>query len=93
MRKYENEKVPLNVIKKKFRGDRHPDVLSGRKNEEDIILEFFDCFNINYEILNLDSKQNSNNVDFEIFANFYEYVSFIYPDDKEFANIVRTSWN
>ena len=32
-------------------------------------------------------------VDFEIFANFYEYVSFIYPDDKEFANIVRASWS
>lgn len=89
----ENEKVPLNVIKKKFRGDRHPDVLSGRKTEEEIILEFLDCFNINYEILSLDSKQNSNNVDFEIFANFYEYVSFIYPDDKEFANVVRASWN
>ena len=89
----ENEKIPLNVIKKKFRGDRHPDVLSGRKTEEEIILEFLDCFNINYEILNLDSNQNSNNVDFEIFANFYEYVSFIYPDDKEFAEIVRVSWS
>ena len=89
----ENEKVPLNIIKKKFRGDRHPDMLSGRKTEEEIILEFLDCFNINYEILNLDSKQNSNYVDFEIFANFYEYVSFIYPDDKEFANIVRASWS
>ena len=83
----------MNIIKKKFRGDRHPDVLSGRKTEEEIILEFLDCFNINYEILNLDSKQNSNYVDFEIFANFYEYISFIYPDDKEFANIVRASWS
>ena len=72
--------------------------MSGRKNEEEIILEFLDCFNINYEILNLDTKsQNSNNgqnlVDFEIFANFYEYVSFIYPNDKEFDNVVRASWN
>ena len=93
-----NDRVPLNIIKKIFKADSHPDVLSGRKNEEEIILEFLDCFNINYEILNLDTKsQNSNNgqnfVDFEIFANFYEYVSFIYPNDKEFDNVVRASWN
>ena len=94
----ENDLVPLNLIKKKFKANRHPDILSGKKNEDEIILEFLDCFNINYEILNLDSKnQNSNNaqnlINFEIFANFYEYVSFIYPDDKEFDNIVKASWN
>ena len=93
-----NDRVPLNYIKKAFKCSNHPDVLSGRKNEEEVVLEFLDCFNINYEILNLDSKsQTSNNgqniIDFEIFANFYEYVSFIYPNDKDFDNIVRCSWN
>jgi len=94
----ENDKVPLNLIRKKFKAHKHPDVLNGLKKEEDIILEFLDCFNINYEILNLDFKiqkaiNNSRFVDFEIFANFYEYVSYIYPDDKEFENIVYLSWN
>ena len=93
----ENDLVPLNLIKKKFKANRHPDILSGKKNEDEIILEFLDCFNINYEILNLDSKsQASNNdqslIDFEIFANFYEYVSFIYPNDKDFDTIVSSSW-
>ena len=93
-----NDRIPLNLIKKRFKAEGHPDVLKGRKNEEDIILEFLDCFNINYEILNLDSKsQTSNNgqilIDFEIFANFYEYLSFLYPDDKEFNYIVSSCWN
>ena len=94
----ENDKVPLNLIKKVFKADKHPDVLNGLKKEEEIILEFLDCFNINYEILSLDSKINNDInsqriIDFEIFANFYEYVSFIYPNDKEFENIVNSSWN
>ena len=94
----ENDKVPLNLIKKVFKADKHPDVLNGLKKEEEIILEFLDCFNINYEILSLDSKINHDInsqriIDFEIFANFYEYVSFIYPNDKEFENIVNSSWN
>ena len=94
----ENDKVPLNIIKKLFKADKHPDVLNGLEKEEEIILEFLDCFNINYEILSLDSKINNDInsqriIDFEIFANFYEYVSFIYPNDKEFENIVNSSWN
>ena len=93
-----NDRVPLNLIKKKYKASNLPDVLNGAKNEDEFILEFLDCFNINYEILSLDSKsQISNNsqnmIDFEIFANFYEYVSFIYPNDKDFENIVSCSWN
>ena len=94
----DNDKVPLNLVKKKFKSNKHPDVLNGLRKEEDIILEFLDCFNINYDILNLDSKDgNEINgqkfVDFEIFANFYEYVSFLYPNDKEFENIINSTWN
>ena len=93
-----NDRIPLNLIKKKYKAHNHPDVLHGTKNEDELILEFLDCFNINYEILNLDSKSqtsgNSQNlIDFEIFANFYEYVSFIYPNDKDFENVVRSAWN
>ena len=47
--------------------------------------------------MNLDFKiekgiNNNRFVNFEIFANFYEYVSYIYPNDKEFENIVYSSW-
>ena len=93
-----NDKVPINLIRKQFKANKHPDVLNGLKKEEDIILEFLDCFNINYEIMNLDFKiekgiNNNRFINFEIFANFYEYVSYIYPNDNEFENIVYSSWN
>ena len=93
-----NDKVPINLIRKQFKANKHPDVLNGLKKEEDIILEFLDCFNINYEIMNLDFKiekgiNNNQFINFEIFANFYEYVSYIYPNDNEFENIVYSSWN
>ena len=93
-----NDKVPINLIRKQFKANKHPDVLNGLKKEEDIILEFLDCFNINYERMNFDFKiekgiNNNRFVNFEIFANFYEYVSYIYPNDKEFENIVYSSWN
>ena len=60
-------------------------------------MEFLDCFNLCYNILKLDNKdqnyENEDYVDFEIFGNFYEYVSFIYPRDKEFQKVVSSTWN
>ena len=82
----------------KYDAKRHPDVLKGKNTEDEKVMEFIDCFNLCYNILRMDNKEQNNNeeeeyVDFEIFANFYEYVSFIYPRDKEFQNVITSTWN
>ena len=91
------DKVPLNIIKMKYNPKKHPDVLNGKFREDEKLMEFLDCFNLCYNILKMDNKENNyldeEYVDFEIFANFYEYVSFIYPRDREFQNIVNATWN
>ena len=88
-------RVPLDVIKMKYNAKNHPDVLKGKFTEDGKILEFLDCFNMCYEILKMDNKKNDDYycVDFEIFANFYEYVSFIYPKDRDFQYVVSSTWN
>ena len=91
------DKVNLNVIKMKYNASKHPEVLNGKCTEDEKIIEFLDCFGLCYEILKLDSdiKNDDGNeyVDFEIFANFYEYVSFIYPKDRDFECVVKSTWN
>ena len=90
----ENEEIPLYILKNKYKAKEHPDVINGRKTENEKIKEFKECFDINYNIFN--TKQNFNNsmklVDFDMFANFYEYVSFIYEDDNEFKNLLISTW-
>ena len=57
-------------------------------------MEFGDSFDINYEITSVE-KTNSKIgkfIDFDIFANYYEYVSFIYPDDDDFVNLLISTW-
>ena len=92
-----DDKVNLNVVKMKYNPSEHPDVLNGKYSEDEKVMEFLDCFGLCYEILKLDSEMKSNDnkdyVDFEIFANFYEYVSFIYPNDRDFEYVVRSTWN
>ena len=91
------DKVSLNIIKMKYNAAKHPDVLIGKCSEDEKVMEFLDCFGLCYDILKLDSncKNDDNNeyVDFEIFANFYEYVSFIYPRDTDFERVVKATWN
>ena len=91
------DKVSLNMIKMKYNAAKHPDVLIGKCSEDEKVMEFLDCFGLCYDILKLDSncKNDDNNeyVDFEIFANFYEYVSFIYPRDTDFERVVKATWN
>ena len=91
------DKVPLDVIKMKYSAKKHPDVLNGKYTEDEKIMEFLDCFQMCYEILKMDNREqrdeNGEFVDFEIFANFYEYVSFIYPKDKDFQYVISSTWN
>ena len=90
----EKEEIPLNLIKNKYKAKRHPDVIIGIKTEEEKIREFRESFDINYNIFN--SRLNNENyrkmVDFDMFANFYEYVSFIYEEDKDFVNLLLSTW-
>ena len=68
-------------------GDKHPDVIEGKKHCEEVVLEFYDAFELNYTLL---AKEQY--VNFEIFANYYEYVAFVYKDDKLFERVVKGDW-
>ena len=87
----ENERIPIEYIKKKYDAKNHPEVISGKKNQEENLLEFIDCFGINFDLLN--PNINDNFVDFEIFANCYEYVAFVYDNDKIFGKILKSTFH
>ena len=88
------EELTLNEIKKKYKARSHPEVIMGKKTELEKIIEFGECFDINYEISNIEQVKNKYRkiVDFDTFANFYEYVSFIYSDDEDFTNLLISTW-
>ena len=90
----QTEKIDIDYIKLNYTADAHPEVRSGRKTEEEKILEFLDCFEINYCLLTGEEGNNSaeGQVEFELFANFYEYVAFIYQNDEQFIDVVRSTW-
>lgn len=89
----QNEKVDIDQLKMIYNPNNHPDVLSGKISDEEKLLEFHDCFEANFGLLANEGNDQGSYVNFEIFANFYEYVAFIHEDDKEFEKIVYSTWN
>ena len=88
-----NDKVLIDDIKMKFNAKKHISVLNGEKNEEEILCEFLDCFDLNNNLLITKDNQDENNmINFEEFANFYEYVSFLYDNDDEFIKLIENCW-
>ena len=83
----QNEQIDIDYIKMNYIGENHPDVLEGKKNCEEVVLEFYDAFELNYLLL---AKEQF--VNFEIFANYYEYVAFVYRDDELFERVVKAEW-
>ena len=89
-----DDNIFIDTIKKKYNPKGNPLVKSGKKNEEEISTEFLDCFELNYNLLTAVDNQNVTNlVSFEEFANFYEYVSFLYDNDDDFVEMVNESWD
>ena len=89
-----NDNIYIDTIKKKYNPKGNPLVKKGIKNEEEISTEFLDCFELNYNLLTTaENPETSNMVSFEEFANFYEYVSFLYDNDVEFCKMVEESWD
>ena len=89
-----NDNIFIDTIKRKYNPKGDPLVLQGIKNEEEVSTEFLDCFELNYNLLTAVDNQNVTNVvSFEEFANFYEYVSFLYDDDYQFIKLVNDSWD
>ena len=91
-----NNSVNINSIKNKFNAKNDIRIINKEKNEEEILCEFLDCFDLNLNLIyNKDIFWNKKiiNISFDEFANFYEYVSFIYDNDNDFIQLVNNSWN
>ena len=91
--------VSLELIKIKYNYKSHPKVLNKQQIDELILVEFFDSFELNYNLLasvDLLSKNNDNNnkgITYLEFLNYYEYVSFLHLVDEDFIIEVANCWN
>lgn len=83
-------KISFDTIINSYDPYKHPQVLNGQRNAEEVLGRFIDIFEYHFNLLNQD--KTDEDVTKEEFMEFYNYISACFFDDFEFENITTRVW-
>jgi len=83
--------LDINDIKDTYNAAKHPDVIQGKKTEEQILMEFLETFEIHHNIKH--GNQSDNKVTLDEFMEYYTNVSASIDNDEYFQLMMNNSWN
>ena len=83
-------KISFDTVRNSYNPCKHPEVLNGSRNADEVLGRFIDFFEYHFGLLN-PSKDNED-VTKEEFVEFYKYVSLLFDDDKYFENVMSRVW-
>ena len=81
-----------NFIKNNFRTKDHPDIITGKKNEEKVLSEFLDTFEYHFYLLDPNREKDSK-ITLEEFMEYYNYISMSIPNDHYFETLLTNIWD
>lgn len=87
--------INLAEYQKKYNATHHPDVKSGKRTEEEVLVEFMETFERHHALLK-DSpggKKGDQKVSLEEFVEYYNYVSCNIENDSYFDLMISNTWN
>ena len=84
--------IYLDDIREKYNANNHPDVISCKKTEEEVLAEFLDTFEYQFSLLN-DEKENEGKISFEEFLDYYNNISLGIKDDDYFEEMIKGVFN
>jgi len=85
-----NGTLEIADIKGVYNAKKHPDVINGKKTEDDVLLEFLETFETHHNILM--GKASDHMVSMEEFEEYYKNVSCSIDRDDYFALMMKNTW-
>ena len=85
--------VNINVMRNKFYPAGHPDVIIGRRTEQDILSEFLDNIDYHFNLLNQGKNNDDDEITNQDFIDFYRYISVGIASDGDFKKIINGVWS
>ena len=83
--------LEVDDIKEAYNATKHPDVLQGKRTEEQILIEFLETFEAH---LNLrEGTENDGRVSMDEFVEYYKNISVSIDNDDYFTLMMNNSWN
>lgn len=85
-----NGYVDINDIKGVYDASRHPDVLQGKKTEDQILMEFLETFETHHSCRGNGAPDHI--VTKEEFVEYYNNISASCPNDQYFELMMNNAW-
>ena len=82
--------IDINDVKGVYDGKKHPDVLSGKKTEDQILGDFLETFETAHSLRS--NKTPNHVVTNEEFIEYYNNISASIDDDKYFTLMINNAW-
>ena len=86
-----NGEISFDELQAKYSAKSHPEVLSGKKKEEEVLKEFMDTFQDTYNYLC--GTETDNIITLEEFMEYYENISMTIDNDEYFETMLNNAWN
>lgn len=83
--------LQIDEIKSAYNAKAHPDVINGKKSEDDCLYEFLDTFD--QHLINSKGNLKDRNVSLKEFMEFYNCLSCSIDTDYDFEQNVAMTWN
>jgi Ca2+-binding EF-hand superfamily protein len=83
--------LDIEDIKDVYNASKHPDVIQGKKTEQQILMEFLETFETHHNIRTQGS--NDSRITLEEFVEYYNNISASIDNDDYFALMMNNSWN
>jgi Ca2+-binding EF-hand superfamily protein len=83
--------IDINDIRGVYTADKHPDVLAGKKTEQQVLAEFLETFETAHSMRN--SQTPDHVVSKEEWVEYYNNVSASIDRDDYFALMMNNAWN
>ena len=85
--------IGIDDIRNAYNPKNHPDVISGKKTEDEVLAEFLDNLQYHFSLLKSDKEQENNKINIEQFLAFFNNISAGIEDDDYFENIIKAGFN
>ena len=86
-----NGVVDINDLKGVYNAKKCPDVISGKKTEEEVLGEFLDTFEMHYSLNHPNSRDRT--ITWDEFYEYYNNVSASIDNDQYFELMMNNAWN
>ena len=88
--KNSNGVIELDEIKQEYSAKSHPEVLEGKKTEEEILCEFLETFEVHHAVFKEDQRDHS--VTLDEFMEYYNHISASIDNDEYFEAMMNKGW-